>query len=160
MTDSKPPQDRPFRRLNLFGWCLFISGCVGILGIILRLWPFQVLDSQEPSVWRYGFQVALLMLDIPLAWAAWKAVKAERHYKLDRANIAIWVLVCSMFVIGGRFDLQQGETWRPQTPVMLAFTLALAVHAFGRRKSAARGTVIPVASNPPELEPGSRKLEA
>ena len=125
---------KSFGRLNLLGWVLAGLSIPVAIGMIASFQPFTWLKSREPSVWRFGLEVVLLMIQVPLGYAAWKNVRRKSStYKADRAVLAIWAFMSLFCVLESRFELQEGETWRPHLPLMLLWTLLFAIHGWGRR---------------------------
>ena len=105
---------------------------------IFKWEPILTLESQEPSVWRYGLEAVLLMILVPLAWTAWKRARlTQEAYRMDRWVIGIWFCMLSFYVIESRLELQGGSRWRPHAPLMLIWTAVFAAKAFGMRRLAA-----------------------
>ena|SRR5688572_7652222 len=129
--DNSP---KSFARLTLFGWILLVLAIPVAIGAFASFQPFTWLNSREPSVWRFGLEVVLLMIQVPLVYAAWKNVRRKSStYRWDRAALAIWAFMSLVYVLESRFALQKGDAWRPHVPMLLLWTLIFAVHAWGRK---------------------------
>jgi len=121
-------------RLTLLGWILFFFSILVGIGMFAGFWPFSWLKLREPSVWRYGLEVVLLMIQVPLGYSAWKNVRRRSStYKADRFVLALWALMSLAYVLESRFALQKGETWRPHIELMILWTMLFAIHAWGRK---------------------------
>ena len=100
--------------------------------------PFEWLRGREPAVVHYIVCVMLLMMDVPLAWTAWKTLKRlPSGGKTRRALVGISLFMILVTVLEGRFALVKGDRWLPMTGALLIFTLFLVSMGIGHRRPVA-----------------------
>ena len=149
-------------QINAFGLMTITLGialcCALVFHLLAPQWaPFAWLHANEPSAWRFGLQVILLMVNVPLALAAWKSSRrtSKKLYPWERAIVIIWVIMGVFHVIEARLALQREETWRPQILIMMFWAVVFLHIAWGRKPEAAsNSSTLNNAGNSPAPESG------
>ena len=139
MADTKPTiREALWTHLNPLGRVLIVLitmlGLGHFLSMVFNWEPFESFLHREPSVADYVATVFLLMIDVPLGWAA---LKAQRSDTARRVLVVIYVAVIFMTMLEMRFALEKEERWHTRTELILLFSLIIAASGIGRRRLAA-----------------------
>ena len=115
--------------LNPLGRAGIVATVVLLLTFVIPWEPFDSLHGREPVIGHFVICVVLLMIDVPLAWTAWK----------QGNRMAMLVLVAALLSFAmARIKLEGDRFWRPNTPIMMIWTILLLNLGLGRKRRAAQ----------------------
>jgi hypothetical protein len=128
-------RDLLWRGLNPLGRAatilMFLLAAWTLLSLILPWEPLKVILTRRSSVGHYVASVVLLMIDVPLAWAAWKTLESDRG---RRALVAVFICIMFLMLLEARFALEKGERWHPRTLLMVLYSLLFIQLGLGRKR--------------------------
>ena len=136
MAASEPSvRDLIWRGLNPLGrvvTVLMIANMIWLLLALILPWePLKVILTREPSLGHYVANVLLFMIDIPLAWTAWKSLKSDRGRRVIIVMALLFILIT---FIEARIALQKDERWRPQMFITVFYSLLFIQLGLGRKR--------------------------
>jgi hypothetical protein len=121
-----------WRRLNWLGKAAVLLLPVVTLSRMVN-WPPQ-LHGHEPFVAHYLLATFLLMIDVPLAWAAWRALKGRGDYRALAAMAFVFTATTFLFL---RITADRDRPRFDQpTAALMVYTLLFVAFGVGRKPAA------------------------
>ena len=116
----------PRQRMNGIGWSvasIALAYCAAILvSLVLEDPVFRVVIRPEPSTVLLWVCSAVVALEIPLFFLAWRRSRSSASFHVSqRVLLSIWILFAIMTVVEGWLNVGRIEGWRP-TLFPLAFS--------------------------------------
>lgn len=127
MSEPRTLRQNLWTDLNLLGRAGVFLLVIVMLSFIIPWEPFRLLHGRTPVLWHFAACVLLLMIDIPLALTVWRRRTA-------RTMAVLFLIGATHSFVAAHFEVTGNGHWRPNTPVMLIWTLALLCNGLGRKR--------------------------